>query len=103
MYFTKKPAFQAALVVKNPYANEGDTRCRFSPWVGKILWSRKWQPAPVFLPGKFHEQRSLAGSSAWGCRELDTTELLSSSCGLFLMEINLQRFWISAHIIADEK
>ena len=35
-------------------------RCRFDPWVGKILWRRKWQPTPVFLPGKSHEQRSLA-------------------------------------------
>ena len=25
---------------------------RFYPWVGKIPWSRKWQPTPVFLPGK---------------------------------------------------
>ena len=33
----------------------------FDPWVGKIPWSRKWQPAPVFLPGKFHRQRSLVG------------------------------------------
>ena len=33
----------------------------FSPWVGKMPWSRKWQPSPVFLPGKFHRQRSLAG------------------------------------------
>ena len=31
-----------------------------------IRWSRKWQPAPVFLPGKFHEQRSLARYSPWG-------------------------------------
>ena len=30
----------------------------FNPWVRRILWSRKWQPAPVFLPGKFHGQRS---------------------------------------------
>ena len=30
-------------------------RCGFDPWVRKIPWSRKWQPAPVFLPGKFHE------------------------------------------------
>ena len=25
----------------------------FAPWVGKIPWRRKWQPTPVFLPGKF--------------------------------------------------
>ena len=37
----------------------------FDSWVGKILWSRKWQPVPVFLPGKFHGQRSLAGYSPW--------------------------------------
>ena len=24
----------------------------FYPWVGKIFWSRKWQPTPIFLPGK---------------------------------------------------
>ena len=35
-------------------------RCGFNPYVGKIPWSRKWQPAPVFLPGKFRGQRSLA-------------------------------------------
>ena len=33
----------------------------FDPWVGKIPWSRKWQPTPVFLPGKFHGQMSLVG------------------------------------------
>ena len=35
-------------------------------WVGKIPWSRKWQPASVFLPGKFDRQRSLACYSPWG-------------------------------------
>ena len=35
----------------------------FSPWVGKIPWRREWLPLPVFLPGKFHGQRSLAGYS----------------------------------------
>ena len=29
-------------------------RCGFDPWVGKIPWSRKWQPTPVFLPGESH-------------------------------------------------
>ena len=41
-------------------------RQRFYPWVRKIPWSRKWHPTPVFLPGKFHQQRSLAGYSPWG-------------------------------------
>ena len=36
---------------------------RFDSWVRKILWRRKWQPTPVFLPGKSHGQRSLAGYS----------------------------------------
>ena len=38
-------------------------QCRrhgFDPWVGKIYWSRKWWPTPVFLPGKSHRERSLA-------------------------------------------
>jgi len=30
---------------------------------GKIPWRRKWQPTPIFLPGKFHGRRSLAGYS----------------------------------------
>ena len=46
----------------------------FDPWVGKIRWRRKWQPTTVFLPGKFHGERSLVGYSPWGHKELDTTE-----------------------------
>ena len=36
------------------------------------------QPAPVFLPGKFHGQKSLSGYSLLGCKELDITERLST-------------------------
>ena len=46
----------------------------FHPWARKIPSRRKWQPTPVFLPGKFHEQRSLADYSPWGHKELDTSE-----------------------------
>ena len=46
-------------------------RREFDSWVRKIPWRRKWQPNPVFLPGKSHGQRSLTGSSLWGCKELD--------------------------------
>ena len=34
----------------------------------------KWQPAPVFLPGKSHGLRSLEGYTPWSCKETDTTE-----------------------------
>ena len=66
-------------------------RCGFDPWVGKILWRRKQQPTPVFLPavevrvlttgqpgkspvflsGKSCGQRSLVGYSPWGCKRVE--------------------------------
>ena len=52
-------------------------RHRFNLWVGKIPSSRKWQPTPVFLPGKLHGQRSLAGYSLWGLKESDMTQRLT--------------------------
>ena len=51
---------------------------KFDPWVGKIPWSSKWQLTLVFLPGKFHGERSLAGCSPWGHKESDMTEQLST-------------------------
>jgi len=50
-------------VVKNLPAIAGDRRRCLNPWVGNIPWRRKWQPIPVFLPGKLHGQRSMAGYS----------------------------------------
>ena len=35
-----------------------------------IPWRRKWQPTPVFLPGRFHGQKSLMGYSPWGCKRV---------------------------------
>ena len=52
-------------------------QCRtpgLNPWVRKIPWRREWLPTPVFLPGESQGQRSLAGSSPWGRKELDTTK-----------------------------
>ena len=59
--------FPCGAVVKNSPANGGDAGS-IHPWVGKIPWRRKWQPTPVFLPGKSHGQRSLADYSPWGRR-----------------------------------
>ena len=55
-------------------AKESTCQCRrprrheFNPWVGKLLWYRKWHPTTVFLPGKFHRPRSLMGHSPWGTK-----------------------------------
>ena len=49
-----------------------------NPSVEKIPWRREWQPTPVFLPGKFHGQRSLMGYSPSGRKESDTTEWLNT-------------------------
>ena len=35
---------------------------------------KKWLPTPVFLPGEFHGQRSLASYSSWDHKESDMTE-----------------------------
>ena len=60
---------------------ESACQCRrpgFDPWVRKSPWRRKWQPTPVFLPGKSHGERSLAGYSPWGHKESDITEHLNT-------------------------
>ena len=76
--FNFKPSewrgFPHGSVLKNPPANARNVDSipesgRF-PGVGNA-------PKPVFLPGEFHGQRSLAGYSSWGCKESDTTEGLS--------------------------
>ena len=63
--------FLDGTVVKNLLANAGDTETGVDPWVRKIPWSRKWQPTPVLLPGKFPGQRSLADCRPWGPIESD--------------------------------
>ena len=68
--------FPGGSVVKNPPANAGDAD---SIRVRKLPWKRKWQSTPVFLPGKFHRQKSLAGYSPCGPIELDTTEWLNNN------------------------
>ena len=58
-------------MVKDSPANIGDTS---SIPGSRRFPERKWQPTPVFLPGKLHGQRSLVGYSPWGRKGSDTTE-----------------------------
>ena len=76
-----------APVVKNLPINAGDTRDAGSiPGPGRSS-GEGMATTPVFLPGKSHGQRSLAGYSPWGCKELDTTEH-----ALFLPQLSCTRF-----------
>ena len=91
-----------AQMVKNP---------GFNPWVGKIPWRRKWQPAPVFLPGESHGQRSLAGYSPWGHKELDMAEQLThlasfygtEDCSLWTQDMSIDRLCHAGRIYSWNK
>ena len=49
-----------------------ETHVRSMGWEDSL--EKETAPTPVFLPGEFHGQRSLAGYNPWGCKELDMTE-----------------------------
>ena len=53
-------------MVKHPPANAGVRDVGSIPRSERYLGVGNWQPTPVFLPGKFHGQRSLAGYNPWG-------------------------------------
>ena len=60
---------------ESPCQGRRHNSCNFDPWVRKIPWNRKWQPTPVFLSGNFYGQRSPAGYSPRGRKELDMKPL----------------------------
>ena len=60
-----------------------------------ISWRREWLPTPVFLPGESHGERSLAGYSPYGCKELDMTELTLS---LSITREMLVKITLSCHL-----
>ena len=55
-------SFPGGSVVKNLSANAGDSS--LIPGLGGSPGGKKWRPAPIFLPGKSHGQRRLAGYGA---------------------------------------
>ena len=74
--------FSGCAMIKNPSASAGDTRGGgFIPRWGNIPWRRTWQPTPVFLSGKSHEQKRLVGYSSWGHKESDKTEHRTAQSG----------------------
>ena len=60
MLYSNLKGFPGSSAVNNPPVMQ---ETQFHPWVGKIPWSKAWQPTPVLLPGESHGLRSLAGFS----------------------------------------
>ena len=60
----------SAIRVKNLPAVQ-ETQVRSLGWGDPL--EKGWQPTPVLLLGKSYGQRTLAGYSPWGCKELDMT------------------------------
>jgi len=68
-------ASQLVLVVKEPICQcRRCKRHKFNPWIQKMPWRRACQPTTIFLPGKFHGQRTLASYNPQGGKESDTTK-----------------------------
>ena len=58
--------FPGGTVVKNLPANAGDQETWVQSLSQEDTLEYEMEPTPVFLPGKFHGQRSLEGYSPWG-------------------------------------
>ena len=74
------------------------------PGLGRSPWRREWLPTPVFWPGKFHGQRSLADCSPRGCKRLDTTEWpsLFHNCNIYKYKYSIQIYCISDTHFAEK-
>ena len=55
-------------------------RCGFHPWVGKMLWRRKWQPTPVFLPGKIPWTEELGRLQSMGWPRVGHDRMTECMC-----------------------
>ena len=81
--------FPCGAMVKNLPAMQKTQETWVRSLVEKIPWSRKWQPTPVFLPGKSHGQRSLEGYSPRGHEESDMTDWVSTHAQCVYINPNL--------------
>ena len=82
-----------------PGGKESTCQCKrykrhgFNPWVGKILWRRKWEPTPVCLPGESHGRRILVGYSSWGCRVRNNLASKQTAAAAEWVHVLLTRFF----------
>ena len=77
-------------------------------WIQSLGWEDPMEEGmpshPLFLPGEFHGQRSLAGYSPWGHKESNMTEwlrththTLNTKAGLWMKTLQGEAFsWVTA-------
>ena len=80
--------FPGGSVLNNLPAMQEMQETRVQSQGQNLPWRRKWQPTPVFLPGKSHGERSLAGYSPWGRKKVrqnlaTTNSILSTYHDIF--------------------
>ena len=71
IYVVGTGGFPGGAVVKNLPASAGDVRDTVQSLGQEDLLGKEMATTLVFLPGKSHGQRNLAGYSLWDCRESD--------------------------------
>ena len=71
-------------------------RPRFDPWVGNILWRRKWQPTPVLLPGKSQGLEERCRLQSMGSQRVGHD--WATSLSLFNVDVILANSYINANI-----
>ena len=75
---------RASLVAQTVKRLPAMQEIRVHSWVGKIPWRRKWQPTPVFLPGKSHGRQSLIEYRPRGSKKVRQDRATSLSLSLSL-------------------
>ena len=78
---------------KGSICNSG--RPRFNPWVRKIPWRRKWQPTPVFLPGKSMDRR------AWQATAHEVSKNWTQLNDFHFKKIEDTHLWFSGGILLN--
>ena len=80
-------AYTLMSIISSPYID---------PFITIFPWRRKWHPTPIFLPGKSHGQRSLAGYGPCGHEELEMTEVTKQQVCFFIF---LYSLWVKAYFL----
>ena len=91
--------FPGSAGVKNTPTNAGDTG--LIPGLGRFPGKGNGNPLQFYCLENPHGQRSLAGYSSWGCKELNTTEWLHTHTHTQRKSVKLQGLHNFPKLLSD--